>query len=281
MANKPTVEFNDDAHCLNVVRENSVDLYLANLLLDKSIRADIFALHAFHVEVTNITLQGGEPMAAEIRLQWWRDALSGERKDEAEGHPVARRLLETIVQHDLPIQPLLNKVDAHVFDLYNDPMGDRNMFEGYCGETRSSLFQLASIIVGAEQNEVAADSCGHAGVAFSIATIIANMAYSRQHGKVYLPSDLMKSAGLDASLFLSDVSELHEAAMVGFAGLGQEHLAKANAAISMQPAHIRQIFKPLAIVLFYLKQAENAPRTVLTGMKPPSQLRKQWALFRY
>ncbi len=271
----------DDDHCLNLVRENAIDLYLADLLLDRNIRADIVALHAFHVEIRNAVLQQGEPMAAEIRLQWWREVLSNDRADEAGGHPVARNLLRAIGNSGLPTQPLINKLDAHVFDLYNDPMGDRTMWEGYCGETRSSLFQLSAMIAGAEADTPLADACGHAGVVMATVTVIANLAQYRSRNQVYLPSDLLASVGFDGSQFLGEPSESHNAALIGFADLGYEHFNRAKQAIAELNPKYHQIFKPLAVAPFYLDRARGEPKAVYGGVKPPSQLRRQWALWRF
>jgi len=63
------------------------------------------------------------PMAGEIRLQWWRDALQGEARGDVRANPVAAALEETIRANRLGRQPFVDLIDARVFDLYEDPMG--------------------------------------------------------------------------------------------------------------------------------------------------------------
>jgi 15-cis-phytoene synthase len=98
-----------------------------------------------------------EPLAGEIRLQWWRDVIG---REGGQGSPVAEALAGAIAAHDLPVQPLLDLLEARIFDLYDDPMPSRNDLEGYCGETASAIFQLAAMILDPDAAPGMADSVG-------------------------------------------------------------------------------------------------------------------------
>lgn len=52
------------------------DRYFAATLAPEARRYDLIALTAFAAELANIPTQVREPLAGEIRLQWWRDALA-------------------------------------------------------------------------------------------------------------------------------------------------------------------------------------------------------------
>ena len=43
--------------------------------------------------MTRVREAAREPLPGEIRLQWWTDVLSGERREEASANPVAAALL--------------------------------------------------------------------------------------------------------------------------------------------------------------------------------------------
>ena len=77
-----------------------------------------------------------EPMAGEIRLQWWRDVLNGERAGEAAANPVAAALTRhrSRASRCRP-QPLLDLIEAHAFDLYDDPMPTLVALEAYARKT--------------------------------------------------------------------------------------------------------------------------------------------------
>ncbi len=263
------------------MRENAPDWYLADLLLPTLLRDQLIVLHAFHVEVTNITLAVQEPLAGELRLQWWSDVVAGKRREETLGHPVASALLDLMESHQLPPEAFEAKLQAHIFDLYQDPMEELTMLEGYLGETRSVLFQLACQIFGIDNETIVADACGHAGVATGIVVIIEQMARHRNSSRVYIPCEILSNNNLNSASFLSQIGQDHEAVILELIALAQDHYEKALLAINQLPVGMRIVFKPLAVVPYYLNRARSSPSKALIGFPHPSQLRRQWAFWRF
>src|SRR3569833_2834102 len=109
-------------HCAALVREADKDRYLSALFAPSDRRGPLFALYAFAHEIATVRDRAREPMPGEIRLQWWRDVLNGERAGEAHANPIAAALTETIARFSLPVQRLLDYIEAHSFDLYDDPV---------------------------------------------------------------------------------------------------------------------------------------------------------------
>ncbi len=271
----------DAEYCLTLLRENAPDLYFSCLLLPKRIRAAVAALHAFHTEITGFTLAASEPMTGEIRLQWWMDVLNGGRGEEARQNPLARSLLATIAEHNLPVQVLVRKLEAHVFDLYNDPMGNRATLEGYLGETRSALFQLAGIIANVEQASAASDASGHAGVATGYTAILENMALHRSHQKVFVPEDMLAACSMTSEDFLSNKDGHRTELVVALVDAADRHGELAKSSLAAVSGDVRWIFAPLAVVPVYLKRIKRNPERVFTGLPAVSQLKRQWALWRW
>src|ERR1700747_1969528 len=127
------------AYCENLVRAGDKDCWLASLFAPAGRRAHLHALYAFNLEVARVRELAREPMAGEIRLQWWREVIAGTRPGEATANPVAAALMETVARHSLPVQTLLDLVEARAFDLYNDPMPSLDAFAGYGRRTASGL----------------------------------------------------------------------------------------------------------------------------------------------
>ena len=266
--------------CRQMVREQAPDLYLSSLLLPDEVASDVQVLHAFHVEAVNITLATREPLAGEIRLQWWVEALTGLRNEEADGHPLARLLRDVIARHDLPLQPFEKKLNAHVFDLYREPMEDRTMFEAWCGEARSTQFQMSGWIAGQAPGSYLSDASGHAGVALGVVSVLQNLGRSRLANQSFIPLDLLRAAGLEPETFCSSWDDRHEMAIQAFIDLGREHLAKAEAALKEMQGPSKRVFLPLALAPVYFQELESATSRLHERPVSISQFRKQWRLWR-
>ncbi|HEX2538291.1 MAG TPA: squalene/phytoene synthase family protein, partial [Pseudolabrys sp.] len=106
---------NNAEHCAALVREHDRDRYLATLFTPADRRDALFALYSFAVEIGRVRDVAREPMPGEIRLQWWREVLEGQREGEAAAHPVAAALRTAIAQHGLDASRLIAFVDAHTF----------------------------------------------------------------------------------------------------------------------------------------------------------------------
>ena len=176
--------------CLSTLRDIDRDRYLACLLSPADKRGALASLYAFHAEIARIRDVIHQPLAGEIRLQWWRDLLSGTAEGESNANPIAAGLLATIEAYRLPREVLVNMTEARIFDLYDDPMPDRNALEGYAGETAAALIQLAGLVLDAPAAMQRSESAGHAGVAQAIAGILLLLPLHRKRGQVYLPLDI-------------------------------------------------------------------------------------------
>ncbi len=276
----------DDAdlrHCSDLLQERDRAVWLATLLMPQPLRDATTILWAWHNELTAIARIVTEPMAGEVRLQWWAEIAAGNRSGDASGHPVARALLALVAAYDLPPQTLDAKVSAHVFDLYADPMGERDMFEGYAGETRSALYQLAWLCADPDKAVERATASGHAGVAQTVADVIGTMAGSFQRQRVYMPSDLLTATGFDAASFLAATPEARGPSVQAFAEYGLEHFEKARTAIGAlerdgNGAHLAYL--PMVASERILLEARKDPVGVQTDAPRASSMRTQWKLWR-
>lgn len=266
--------------CLATLRETDRDRYLACLLSPTEKRGALAALYTFNAEIARVRDVAREPLPGEIRLQWWRDLLEGTSHGESSANPVAAGLLSAIETHRLPRQTLIDMIDGRIFDLYDDPLTDRNALEGYAGETASALIQLASLILSPADAARSAEAAGHAGVAQAIAGLLLLMPIHRRRGQLYLPLDILAATGLDRDAFLLGEEKAKiSAAIEAFAGLGLEHLAKARRAGPV-PASVFAAFLPVALAEPVLRRAAREGAKVLeTNLQQP-QWRRQLRLLK-
>lgn len=268
-------------HCESLVREGDPDRYFATLFAPAASRPHLFALYAFSLTIARTREAAANPMAGEIRLQWWRDALQGEARGDAMANPVAAALTDAIVTHKLGRQPFVDLIDARVFDLYDDPMPRVNDLEGYCGETASALIRLASLVLAGGAEPGGAAAAGHAGVAYGVTGLLRALPWHARQGQVYLPADLLLRSGVTRE---DIVTGRGGPGLVGVAAdmraLARRHLdAYAAARGTIAPA-ARAAFLPVVLVEPYLAAMERPGYDPLNTRIEIPRWRRLWRLWR-
>ncbi|MEL6679015.1 MAG: squalene/phytoene synthase family protein [Pseudomonadota bacterium] len=169
--------------CAALVEAGDPDRFRAAMTGPVEARARLFPLYAFNLEVAKAPWVTSEPALAEIRLQWWRDAL-----DEVYGggpvrrHEVVTPLAEVIRGARLP-RPLFDAlIDARGFDCYTEPHAGRASFDAYIAASAGNLMRLsvAALSEGARSDRAVADFGWGSGVANLLRGLPALYASGRQ-----------------------------------------------------------------------------------------------------
>jgi len=196
-------------------------------------------------------------------------------------HPVASALLEVVDRRAMPVAPLIAMCEARVFDLYDDPMPDRTSYEGYAGETASTILQMSAFLLDPTASANSATASGHAGVAQAVAGHLMLLPMSRSRGQLFVPGDLLAATGLDRDGFLAGGDRTAVSTAVrAFAGFGQEHLDKARAALADLPPTVFPAYLPVALVEAVLGRAVTMGAACLDQPVRRPQWRRQWRLWR-
>ncbi len=267
------------SHIQEFLKSVDPERYLSCIYLPESIRHTAMTLYAFDAEISRIPDLVSEPMPGEIRIQWWRDLLKS--GGNVGSGPLAEALMEVVAEQNLPGEFLDNYLQARIFDFYQDPMPDVGTYEGYLGETVSSLLNLILLSCGSEQNAEHADACGHAGVAIGISRHLSSGAYLRARGQVYFPLSILKNHGFDLNSWLApELVDDNEAVVREMVNLAQEHLHKAKTAISLLPKDNRVVFLPVLFADKILGKISGNPAECLGKPVVLSPLYRQWLAFR-
>ena len=150
--------------CAALVERGDPDRFLATMAAPPAARRTLFPLYAFNLEVARAPWVTQEPMIAEMRLQWWRDAL----EEIAQGGPVRRHEVTTpladVLSPDLAamLDPL---VAARRWDIYKDPFEDAAHLEAYLDQTASALLWAAATSLGEADEHTVRDAGYAQGVA--------------------------------------------------------------------------------------------------------------------
>ncbi len=262
-------------HCAALVRAADRDRYLATLFAPAERRDALFALYAFNNEIVRVSDLVNDPMAGEIRLQWWREALEGAREGEAAAHPVAAALRETMARHGIAAERLVAMVDAHSFDLYDEPLETLDDLDNYAVLTQSALIGLAAEILGATGFAVQM-LARHAGIAHTVFGVLAAPA----RRQLLLPAEVLERHAVDrAAVMAGHDSDALRAALAELRRHARRQLAAAQAEATSVPIDVMPALLPLASVGAQLKLMERRGYEPFL-FAPMSPLRRQWLIWR-
>lgn len=261
-------------HCQELVRERDRDRFLAALFAPARSRRALFALYAFSSEIAHVADAVTEPLAGEIRLQWWRDAIEGKRGEEARANPVTYALLDTVEVHALPRDVLLALVDAHGFDFSGEPMTSLSSLERYLDGTEGGLTGLACRILAGETSEFA-QAAFLAGRTHGLTTKLRSLARDISMGRVFVPVELLGSPaevleGKAGPALQSSLVQLRNRARAHFGELEQMEIPQ-----SLLPA-----FLHCALVPRYLSIMEAPNYDPFRTPVQLSRLRQQYLIWR-
>jgi len=267
----------DFEHCAALVRQADRDRYLATLFAPAQHRDALYALYAFNVEIARVREVAREPMPGEIRLQWWREVLAGARDAEAKAHPVAGALRETLARYRLSPEPLSALIDAHGFDLYDEPMASVGDLTRYGIQTEGAVFGYACNILGADEATVGTQAL-NAASASAIAGMLSRLALHAARRQLYLPLDIVNQHGIDReAIFARQTSEALRAALAVLRARTRWYLGLAEQ--QPVPAAIVPALLPAALVGPTLRRMERGGGDPFR-FAPLPPWRRQWLLWR-
>lgn len=150
--------------CAGLVQRGDPDRFMAAMASPIPARHVLFPLYALNIEVARAPWATSETMIAEIRLQWWRDAL----KEIADGsaprrHEIVTPLAEILSREQA--EQLAEAVSVRRWDIYNDPFESPEEFGQYIDQTSGTAMWVAAQCLGRAQEQVVRDFAYAAGIA--------------------------------------------------------------------------------------------------------------------
>lgn len=263
-------------HCESLVRAADKDRYLATLFAPERYRRPLFALYAFNVEIGRVRDMVREPMAGELRLQWWHDVLTGFPGEES--GPVAAALAAVIVRYRLPLHALTNLIDARRFDVHNEPIDTLAELETYLDNTTSAVMGLAAQILNDGGEPQPATVVRHAGIACGLTALMTAFARHATRGQLYLPLELLQRHGARAEdAFAGRSTPALRAALAELCNIAHVHLTQVMESIASLPSAVLPALLPVALVGPMLRRLR---RQDPLRLRPLPQWRRQWLLWR-
>ena len=267
------------AHCESHVRAGDRDAWVAGLFAPADKRPHVYALRAFILEIVNVRERVTEALAGELRLQWWRDAIEGEARGDVSAHPVAAALLDTIQKFRLPREALTDLIEAHRFDLYDDPMPTLHDWEAHCEQTEAAPIRLASIILTGRGEPGGIAAASHAGVALSIRNQL--LALLSDRSPVTIPTDLLRRHGIaPADIESGTMTPLVAATLADMRGIARLHLAALKRHLPSVEAAALPAYLTTCLVEPTLRLDERGGGDPFHHMPLLPRWRRQWLIWR-
>ena len=267
-------------YCAARVHEADRDRYLAALFAPADKREALFALYAFDIEISRARAVAREPMPGEIRLQWWHEALMGERAGEAAANPIAAAVLATTLRHNLPVAGLVDFIEAHRFDLYDEPMADLSALWSYSLKTAGTVFEYAMRILDAQMTAAPGGIVAQAAQAKTLANIMAHLPEHAARRQLFIPVKLLRHYGAnpDDVFALRATSELR-AALAELRLRSRRHLAGIASNFEKISNDVWPAFLSLAPLWPWLRAMEQP---AYDPFRPPqlAPWRRQWRIWR-
>lgn len=239
--------------CADLVRRADPERFLAAMAAPVEARTKLFPVYAFNAEVARAPWVTEEAMIAEMRLQWWRDALEeigGE--GTVRRHQVATPLADVL---DADSAALLDDlILARRWDIYRDPFEDEAAFDDYLRKTSGHLMWVTARALGAtpDLQGVVVD-LGHAQ---GLANFLRAIPALEQAGRVPLVDGRPEAV----------------------AALAKTGLVRLDAARGKVPRDLRPAILPAWKTAAILKRAAAAPQRVGDGSLDISPLRSRLSL---
>jgi phytoene synthase len=269
-----------DAYCETLVRAADKDRFLATLFAPADHRAALLALYAFNLEIARIREVVREPLAGEIRLQWWNDALDGAGRGEVAAHPVAAALLAAIAGYRLPVERFKELIAARRFDLHDEPMGTLADLESYADRTSSNLIALAGQILSPGIASDLTALAHHAGRAYAVTGLLKAFPVHATRGQLYAPSEVLQRHGARREdVVARQPTPQLRAALAELRREARMHLQAARPLLAAAPPTVIPALLPLAATAALLARMERPGYDPFIPVEIP-QWRGQWLMWR-
>jgi phytoene synthase len=265
--------------CRLLVRTASRDRYLATLFAPANHRDALFALYAFDSDLASIRERAKEPMPGEIRLQWWREVLQGQRGGEAAAHPVAAALLDTIARYAMAAEPFLTLIDARGFDLYDDPIKSIVDLEDYATKSTGVIIGVAAHVLAGRRLE-GETAIRHTGFALQVRDVLLAFPQTSARGQMLIPGDILGHFGAKAEdAFSRRMTPEWRAALAEIRIRARRHLDLVRDESAAIPPSMMPALLPAALIRPTLSLME---RKTYDPFHPSdvAPWRRQWLLWR-
>ena len=202
------------AYCQQKAAASGSSFYYSFLFLPKAKREAITALYAFCREVDDVADECTDINIARTKLAWWRNEIRQLYAGNPQ-HPVTQALLPAIQTYKMDEEHFLEIIDGMEMDLDQNRYTDFKQLQLYCYRV-ASVVGLLSVQIFGYNNRNTLKYAHDLGMAFQLTNIIRDIGEDARRGRIYIPQDEIKKAGLSETDILHGHLSLKMQALIDF-----------------------------------------------------------------
>lgn len=190
----------DLAACVELMRGGSKTFFAASRLLPARVRAASIALYAFCRVADDLVDQ---PVGGSANLELLRGRLD-RIYQSVPGDFVEDHALSLVVQQTgLPRHLLDALLEGFAWDAEGRQCADLGALHAYAARVAGSVGAMMCWIMGQRQPGALARAC-ELGLAMQLTNIARDVGEDARNGRLYLPQDWMRDAGIDPAAWLAE-----------------------------------------------------------------------------
>ncbi len=189
----------DMAECRAALREGSYTFFAASLILPRAVREPASALYAFCRLADDAVDNGFDKHAAVARLRLRLDAAYSGRAS----HVAADRVLSSVVaQFFIPRALPEALLQGFEWDANGRCYESIEALQDYAARVAGSVGAMMALLMGVRSSDGLARACD-LGVAMQLSNIARDVGEDARMGRLYLPLQWMREAGLEPQAWLA------------------------------------------------------------------------------
>ncbi len=217
---------NQLSHAGRTARAHDPDRFLAGLFAPEPRREALFLLIAFNHELvraleTGSAHRGMGPIAALIRLQWWREVVQGEPRRHELAEPLAAALAAGALRRD-SLLAIIEAREAEAEGIETLPQWQEIQLQGAGG------MQVAAAEALGERDPAVLDRLRRIGAAYGAGAIWRHHRAILGAGRCPFPDELLTRAGSSRDGILAAAAPLDPALLAPLREAGRRWLGEAG-----------------------------------------------------
>jgi phytoene synthase len=188
----------DTSACRALMRNGSKTFFAASLLLPARVRAPASALYAYCRLADDAIDLGSDPFSAMTLLQARLDAIYAGRPSSAEAD---RALCLVVHRFAIPRLLLDALLEGFLWDAQGRCYETLADVQDYGARVAGAVGAMMALVMGTHSAQALARAC-ELGVAMQLTNIARDVGEDARNGRLYLPRQWLREAGVDADVWL-------------------------------------------------------------------------------